>query len=88
MQFLSGPLFRARLSLPADIPVGLHVVEAYLFKNGRLVDQTSLPLKIAKSDWEQTISRTARSQSLLYGVLAVLLAVLTGWLGRIIFRRD
>lgn len=88
VQFLSGPLFRARLSLPAEIPVGLHVVEAFMFANGKLIDQVSLPLRIAKSDWEQTISRAARNNSLIYGLLAVILAVFTGWLGRIIFKRD
>ncbi|RLQ87167.1 TIGR02186 family protein [Notoacmeibacter ruber] len=88
IQFLSGPLFRARLNLPAAIPVGLHVVEAYLFANGRMIDQASLPLRIAKSDWEQTVSRTARNNSFLYGLAAVILAVLTGWLGRMIFKRD
>lgn len=88
VQMLSRPLFRARLNLPPDIPVGLHVVEAYLFEGNRLIDQASLPLKIAKSDWEQTISRSARHNSLLYGLVAVLLAVLTGWLGRIVFKRD
>ncbi|MCP1198633.1 TIGR02186 family protein [Notoacmeibacter sp. MSK16QG-6] len=88
VQFLSGPLFRARLSLPAEIPVGLHVVEAFMFANGRLVDRVSLPLRIAKSDWEQTISRTARNNSLIYGLLAVVLAVVTGWLGRLVFKRD
>ncbi|WP_114389115.1 TIGR02186 family protein [Notoacmeibacter marinus] len=88
VQFLSGPLFRASLSLPAEIPVGLHVVEAFMFANGKLIDQVSLPLRIAKSDWEQTISRAARNNSLIYGLLAVILAVVTGWLGRIVFKRD
>ena len=50
--------------------------------------ETSAPLVIVKSGFEQWIHRTSIDYGLLYGIFAVALAMVTGWLGRIIFRRD
>ncbi len=70
------------------MPVGTHRARAFLFRNGSFVTETSAPLAIMKSGFEQRIFEIAHRQSLLYGLFAVLLAITTGWLGRIIFRRD
>lgn len=88
VQFLSQSLFRATLPLPPNVPVGTHSARAFLFKAGVFVKETSVPLTIIKSGLEQRIYRTAQTQGLLYGFFAVALAMLTGWLGRVIFRRD
>jgi hypothetical protein len=37
---------------------------------------------------EQSIFKAAHEYSLFYGIFAVALAILTGWLGRLIFSRD
>ncbi|WP_309082536.1 TIGR02186 family protein [Chelativorans sp.] len=88
VQFLSRSLFRATLYLAPHVPVGTHKARAFLFRNGTFLRETSAPLVIRKAGLEQTIFQFAHQQSLLYGLFAVLLAMLTGWLGRIIFRRD
>ncbi len=86
--FLSNTLFRASLALPASVPLGTHKARAFLFKNSKFIDETSAQLHIAKSGFEQSVYTTAHKYSLLYGIFAVVLAVITGWLGRIIFKRD
>ncbi len=88
VQFLSANLFRASLSLAPNVPVGTHRARAFLFRNGMFIKETSAQLAIYKSGFEQTIYRFATNHSLSFGILAVLLAMLTGWLGRIIFRKD
>lgn len=88
VQFLSQNLFRASLSLPPNVPVGTHRARAFLFKNGIFLRETSAPLSILKSGLEDTIFRTAHDHSFMYGIGAVLLAMLTGWLGQAVFRRD
>jgi hypothetical protein len=50
--------------------------------------ETSAPLVIVKSGFEQWVFRSSIDYGLLYGIFAVALAMLTGWLGRIVFRRD
>lgn len=88
VQFLSPSLFRATLSLAPNVPVGTHRARAFLFRNGVFVKETSAQLTIVKAGLEQRIYNTAQENGLLFGLAAVLLAVITGWLGRLIFKRD
>jgi uncharacterized protein (TIGR02186 family) len=88
VQFLSQTLFRATVRLAPNVPVGTHRARAFLFRNGVFVKETSTQLAILKSGFEQTVHETAQQQSLLYGLFAVALAMLTGWLGRVVFRKD
>jgi uncharacterized protein (TIGR02186 family) len=88
VQFLSQNLFRATVRLAPNVPVGTHKARAFLFKNGVFVKESSAQLEIRKSGFEQSIFRAAHNQGFLYGAFAVALAMMTGWLGRIIFRRD
>lgn len=88
VQFLSQNLFRATVRLAPNVPVGTHKARAFLFKSGLFIKESSAQLEIRKSGFEQSIFRVARDYSFLYGVFAVSLAMLTGWLGRLIFRKD
>lgn len=88
VRFISSSLFRATLRLPANVPDGVHMVKAYLFKSGDFVTQRSLPLRVTKTGLEQAITDAAHEQPLAYGVLCVFLAIVTGWGASIIFRRD
>jgi uncharacterized protein (TIGR02186 family) len=88
VQFLSQNLFRATLPLSPSVPVGTHRARAFLFKNGVFIRENSAQLAIVKAGFEQRVYRTAQEHGFVFGLLAVLLAVLTGWAGRMIFRRD
>jgi uncharacterized protein (TIGR02186 family) len=88
VEFLSQSLFRASLPLSPSVPVGTHKARAFLFKNGVFIKESSAQLAIAKSGFEQTIYRFSTNHGFSYGILATMLAVLTGWLGRIVFRKD
>jgi len=88
VQFLSPSLFRATVRLAPDVPVGTHKARAFLFKNGLFVKESSAQLEIRKSGFEQTVYRLAQNHGLFYGFLSVSLAMATGWLGRIVFRKD
>jgi uncharacterized protein (TIGR02186 family) len=88
VQFLSQSLFRATLPLAPNVPVGTHRARAFLFKNGVFIKENSAQLVIMKSGFEERIHRAAQQDSLLYGIFAVGLAFLTGWAGRLIFRKD
>ncbi|ESZ26340.1 TIGR02186 family protein [Mesorhizobium sp. L2C084A000] len=88
VQFLSQNLFRATVRLAPNVPVGTHKARAFLFKSGLFIKESSAQLEIRKSGFEQSIFRVAHDYSFLYGVFSVSLAMITGWLGRLIFRRD
>lgn len=88
VEFLSNNLFRASVPLPPSVPVGTHKARAFLFKNGVFIKESSAQLSIVKSGFEQTIYRFSTNHGFAYGLFAALLAMLTGWLGRIVFRKD
>ncbi|MBZ9671168.1 TIGR02186 family protein [Mesorhizobium sp. ES1-3] len=88
VQFLSQNLFRATVRLAPNVPVGTHKARAFLFKSGLFIKESSAQLEIRKSGFEQSIFRVAHDYSFLYGVFAISLAMVTGWLGRLVFRKD
>ena len=88
VEFLSQSLFRASLPLSPSVPVGTHKARAFLFKNGVFIKESSAQLSIVKSGFEQTIYRFSTNHGFSFGILAVALAMVTGWLGRIVFRKD
>ncbi|HET9534827.1 MAG: TIGR02186 family protein [Mesorhizobium sp.] len=88
VQFLSQNLFRATLELAPNVPVGTHKARAFLFRNGIFIKETSAQLAIVKAGFEQSIFRASQDYGFFYGLFAVSLAMFTGWLGRIVFRKD
>ncbi len=88
VQFRSHNLFSATLPLAPNIPVGTHKARALLFRNGLFIKETSTQLAIVRSGFEQTIFRFASDHGFGYGLFAIGLAMLAGWFGRIIFRKD
>ena len=88
VQFLSQTLFRATVSLAPDVPVGTHRARAFLFKGGAFIAQTSAPLVILKGGFERRLYQVAHDHGFFYGIFCVLLALLTGWTGRFLFRKD
>ncbi|WP_425502204.1 TIGR02186 family protein [Peteryoungia desertarenae] len=88
VRFVSSSLFRATLRLPANIPNGVHMVRAYLFKSGEFIAEKELPLRVVKTGLEEAITSAAHDRPVLYGMFAVLLALVTGWSASLIFRKD
>ncbi|MDE1159774.1 MAG: TIGR02186 family protein [Neorhizobium sp.] len=88
VRFVSSSLFRASLRLPANIPDGMHMVRAYLFKSGELISQKEMPLRVVKTGIEQSITDAAHDEPIAYGLICVLIAVVTGWGASVMFRKD
>jgi uncharacterized protein (TIGR02186 family) len=86
--FLTPNLFRAAIKIPAEAPLGSYEVDIKLFADGANLAQTSSALEIVKVGMEQYIANAARDHGLLYGLATMLMALATGWLASVIFRRD
>lgn len=85
---IGGQLFRARLALPANVPVGAYKVEAYVLRDNQIIGAQFSPLFVDKIGLERRIFKFANEWPWSYGVLAVLLAVWFGWAAAVILRRD
>ncbi len=88
VDFLSDALFRTSIPLPANVPHGTYTVTIHLFRGGALLASQTQELTIAKSGFEQITYTLAQTQSLLYGIACVLIAMFTGWLAGVVFRKD
>ena len=88
VRFIGNLIFRTTFYLPANISIGWYTADAYLFSNRQLIATAKDSLRISKTGLEDTLSTFARSQSLVYGLICVALALVIGWLGGVIFRRD
>ena len=88
VNFIGNLIFRTTFHLPANIPVGAYTADAYLFSDRLLIGRADDRLSVTKTGLEDTMSAFARNQSLLYGLICVALALIIGWLGGVIFRRD
>jgi len=86
--FLTPTLFRTGIPLPAEVPIGTYEVEINLFSKGALVTRTETAFEIVKVGFEQFVATTARQNALAYGLVTAAMALLTGWLASIVFRRD
>jgi uncharacterized protein (TIGR02186 family) len=86
--FLTPALFRATIRLPAQVPVGDYTVDVKLFADGNMIGHTALLFEIVKVGFEQFMVEAAREHGLLYGLATVCLAMATGWIASVAFRRD
>ena len=86
--FLTPTLFRAAITLPAQVPIGDYDVDVKLFADGNLVARTDSAFEIVKVGFEQFVVSAAREHGLLYGLATALMALFTGWIASIAFRRD
>lgn len=88
IRFMSDTLFRAKLVVPSNVPIGRHTVKAFLFKRGELLDVREARFAVRKVGFEQYTYWLAHKHGLIYGIIAVLIAMATGWLASVVFRKD
>jgi uncharacterized protein (TIGR02186 family) len=86
--FLTPTVFRALIPLPANIPTGSFAIDVKLFSGGVLLARTNSALEVIKAGFEQYVADAARDHGLLYGIATALIALFTGWLASVVFRRD
>jgi uncharacterized protein (TIGR02186 family) len=87
VQFLSGTLFRVRLTMPASAPRGRYIAETYLLRDGRVIDIRSSELVIDQTGLERRVFDFSRNDPLAYGISIVLVSIAFGWLSSLAFRR-
>ncbi|HLK84557.1 MAG TPA: TIGR02186 family protein [Xanthobacteraceae bacterium] len=86
--FLTPTLYRATIFVPAEAPVGTYDVDIKLFAGGAVIARTNSAFEIVTVGFERFIASAAVDHGLAYGVVTAMMAVMTGWLASVIFRRD
>ena len=86
--FLTPTLFRTGIPLPAEVPIGTYNVDIKLFADGQLVTRAESAFEIVKVGFEQFVATTAQQNGFAYGLATVVMALMTGWMASIVFRKD
>lgn len=86
--FIGKSLFRATVDLPANVPVGEYWTDVFVFREGKLLSHNSTTINLRKEGFERFVFTAAFEHSLLYGIAAVLTAILAGLAASAIFRKD
>lgn len=87
VMFMSDRFYTARVDLPAFVPNGSYTARTLLFRNGEIVARRADSFSVRTAGIERFVADAARNQSLAYGLVCVGLALSTGWLGGLVFRR-
>lgn len=87
VSFLGPRLFRTRVVLPANVPPGSYTAEVLLVRNGQVLAAQTTPMFVSKIGLGADVYDFAHRYAALYGILAILLAVLSGWGAGVAFRR-
>ena len=86
VRFIGDRLFKASFYLPANVPVGHYQVQAYLFNEGRLIDNYQTGFDVGQAGLSADILYFAVDHSFAYAILGLLLAVGAGiwafWMSR------
>lgn len=82
-----GVLYRARLHIPARVPVGNYTAETFLIQDGRVVAGAVRDIRIQKLGFERFVAMAAERWSFTYGLVAVLVSLFLGWAASAWFQR-
>ncbi len=85
VQLSEATLFHARIPLPANLTEGDYEARIFLTRGGQVVDRAETVIPVHKVGLERWIWRLAHERPLSYGILAIVLAALTGWIAATFF---
>ena len=87
INFLGEELFRTTLVFPANVPSGIYQVQVFELVDGFATDAQRSTLVVSKIGLEADVYDFAQHRAPLYGLTAIALAIVSGWLASVIFRR-
>jgi len=87
VQFRSPTLYSVHIELPGDVANGTFLAQTFLFRNNELITHEAESFVVRKAGLERLLGDSARQYPLVYGLACVALALTTGWLAGVIFRR-
>ncbi len=87
VEITGGVLYRARIAIPARVPVGRFTAETFLIRDGRVLAAAVRDIEIRKSGFERFVAAAAQNHAIVYGLIAVFVSVAFGWGAGVLGRR-
>ena len=88
VKLINDRLFRVDLSFPSSVPTGPYRAVVHLFRDGNHISSYAKQLHVTKVGVEAAVFNFAHTNSVVYGIIAVVIALLAGWLAGVVFRRS
>jgi uncharacterized protein (TIGR02186 family) len=87
VSLIDQTLFRADVSLPANLVEGAYKTRIFLLRDGQVIDVFVAPINVRKVGLERWLYRLAFDQPFLYGLMSLAVAVFAGWGASASFRK-
>lgn len=84
---LSPTAFSVRIPIASNATNGLYLARAFVVSNGEIIGEGTTRYTVRTQGFERYVAELARSNPPLYGLATILIALATGWLGGVLFRR-
>ncbi|WP_420405678.1 TIGR02186 family protein [Nisaea sp.] len=84
---IASKLFRTQVHFPATLATGIYTAVVYLIRDGRVVHAQTTPLVVEKVGIGAEVYTFAHTRSAIYGLAAIVIAVVAGWLAAAVFRK-
>ncbi|HSG35013.1 MAG TPA: TIGR02186 family protein [Sphingomonadaceae bacterium] len=78
-------LYQARIALPSSVQTGSYTAETFAIRDGRVIASEIARVEVRKLGFERFVAVFADSQSFWYGLIAVALSLLMGWIAGRLF---
>jgi len=87
VEISQGVLYRARITIPSQVPVGTYTAETFLIQDRKVIAVATRDIEIGKSGFERWVTLVSRRHEGLYGLAAVAMSLSLGWAAAMVFRR-
>ena len=87
VKFRQTLLFRTTVSFPTNVPTGQYLIRVFLIRDGGIVTAQTTPLFVSKIGVGSLVFAFAQDYAAAYGLAAIIVAVVAGWLASVAFRR-
>lgn len=85
--FIGDRLFRTTIRFPANVPTGTYTVEVFNVTGGRVSNMLTTPLIVSRAGFGAAVYDFAYNYAAGYGLIAILIALMAGWLAGTLFRK-
>lgn len=79
-------LFRTEIDMPANLTEGEYVTRIFLTRGGRIVSSYETSIDVRKVGLERFLFSLSREKPVVYGLLALTIAIAAGWGASTVFR--
>jgi len=87
VEFITPEFFKVKFALPSNVPVGKYIIEAFLFKDGKVIDSYRSDFPVLQIGFNGNINNWASNHSWFYGLGMVIFAVFMGWASNFVSRK-